>query len=196
MLCPFCLVAVQRALSCCSPYRGLSPPPGRTRQRAATSTPTGVSRSVVIVAATAAFPVAAYRSPGAEQASVLEQVTANALHRRRLPRRPRPGTGEDDRPADCGNERVAGGCAGRQVPPRDRGAWMLGQGKPCVGVGDLDVHLHRRLGGEDLQQLADGGQRGLVTGEQEGRRIDVDRVAAPGSRDRRRVARLACLRPL
>ena len=73
---------------------------------------------------------------------------------------------------------------------------MVGQREPGVRVGDLDVHLHRRLGGQGLEQLADGGDRGLVTGQEEGGRIAVDGVAAAGTGDRRRVAGPGRLRPL
>jgi hypothetical protein len=44
---------------------------------------------------------------------------------------------------------------------------MVRQRQPSVRVGDVDVHLHRRLGAQGFEQLADGGDRALVTGQQE-----------------------------
>jgi hypothetical protein len=55
---------------------------------------------------------------------------------------------------------------------------MVGQRKACVRLGDLDVHLHRRLSRQGLEQLADGRDRGLVTGQEEGGRVAIDGVAA------------------
>ena len=138
----------------------------------------GRSGVVVPVATVAVLPVAAYRGLGAGQPSVLEEVAADALHRRGFAGHPHPGAGGEIRAADAGDKRVAGSHAGRQVAPLDGRAWMIGQREPAVRVGDLDVYLHRRLGGQRLEQLADGGDRGFVTGEEEGERITVDGIAA------------------
>ena len=98
--------------------------------------------------------------------------------------------------ANGGDERVAGRRARRQVVPLDRGARMVGQREPAVGLSDLDAHLHGRPGGYGVEQLADRGDRGFVTTEQERARVAVDGVTATGPGDRSRVARLGRLRPL
>jgi hypothetical protein len=45
-------------------------------------------------------------------------------------------------------------------------------------VCDLDADVRRDLGRQRFEQLTDGGNRGLVTGQEEGGRVAIDDVAA------------------
>src|SRR5713226_8461537 len=73
---------------------------------------------------------------------------------------------------------------------------MVGGRKAGLGLGHLDAHVHRPVGGEGLEQLADRGERGLVTREEEGGRVPVDGVAAAWTGDRRHITGLRRVCPL
>jgi hypothetical protein len=82
-------------------------------------------------------------------------------------------TRKEVRPADGGDERIARSRTRRHVVPLDGRVWSVGQREPGVGVGDLDVPVGR----QGLEQLADGRDRGLATGQQERAGLAVDGVA-------------------
>ena len=47
-----------------------------------------------------------------------------------------------------------------------------------VGVCDLDADLRRDFGRQDFEQLTDRGNRSFVAGQQEGRSVTIDDIAA------------------
>ena len=122
-------------------------------------------------------------------------MATDSLHCRGLTRCPHPYARRKIRITNGGDERVAGG-AGRQRVPLDRGVRMVGKREARIGSGDLDVHLGGCLGREDFEQLADRGDRGLVTGEEKGGGVTVDDVPAAGARNGRLIAKLGRRRPL
>jgi hypothetical protein len=80
---------------------------------------------VVGVTGAAVLPVAPHDHPGTGQTAVLEEVAADALHRRRLAGGPDPRSGRELAVGDSGHERVTGCGVGRQIEPVDGGMRMV-----------------------------------------------------------------------
>ena len=99
---------------------------------------------VVVGAAAAVLPVAAHRGLDTGQPVVLEEVATDALHRCGFASHPHADARVEVGALDCGDERVARRCAGRQVVPLDGRPWIVGKRAPGVGVGDLDALTRQR----------------------------------------------------
>jgi len=97
---------------------------------------------VVEVGTPAMVPVAAHRGMGAGQAPVRRDVAADALHRRSFTGRPDPRFRVEVRVGNGHDKGVARCCAGRKITPLDTRPGMFGQGRPGIGVSNLDLHLY------------------------------------------------------
>ena len=98
-----------------------------------------------------------------------------------LRRLPRPACRGEFGATEGGVQCVAGGSPVRENGPLDGRTGVVGQREPGRDVGDLDQHLYRTRGRHGFEQLADGGDRGFVAGEDKAGAVGVDGVAPPGT---------------
>lgn len=140
-------------------------------------------RSAVGGQRTLRFPVAPHGCVGTLPASIVEEVAANLLHCSSVAGGPHPGSGRQFRSPDGGHQCLTRIRSRREVAPLHRRPRMVGKREPGIRMGHLDQHVRRRLGRKGLQQLTNGGDGGLVTGEQKGGCVRVDGIAPTGTRD-------------
>ena len=151
----------------------------------------------VALAAAPVLPVAPDRGLRARQPLLLEQVAADALDGRRLPRHPHRGARRRRR---CRRRRrrarrpaptpsAAGRTSRRSCPERS------GRSSRASGWATSMCTWTGGPVGNGLEQLADGGDRRLVAGQDEAGRLRVDGVAPARAGESHRVAGLGRLGP-
>ena len=140
------------------------------------------------IAGTVMFPVAPDRGARARQATLIEEMSADALHGRGLPRGPYSDVGIQPRAGDRGDEGITRTRTGLELIPLHDRAGMGGQIEASRYMLHLDENPDLGARRQRSQKHADGGQGRFVTGQQEAASCWLDVVSAPRAGDRSAIA--------